>query len=64
MDADRTERNNLATLNPEKVAELERLYDAWTNRCGVKPWSVVNEARLPAQKHMDVITSEYREKQR
>ena len=64
MAADRTERNNLATLNSEKVAELERLYDTWTNRCGVKPWSVVNEARLSAQKRMDVITSEYREKQR
>ena len=48
----------------EVVTELEKIYDAWTNRCGVRPWSVVNEARLASQKRMDVITSEYRKKYR
>ena len=35
LDADRTELRDLAALQPERVAEMARLYDAWAERCGV-----------------------------
>ncbi|HEY4415875.1 MAG TPA: arylsulfatase [Verrucomicrobiae bacterium] len=34
---DRTEQNNLAAAQPEKVAEMTALYDAWAKRCHVVP---------------------------
>ena len=37
LEADRTERNNLAQRHPEKVAELAALYSRWADRCGVLP---------------------------
>ncbi len=37
---DRTELNDLAAGNPEKVSELKALYDDWAKRCGVEPWPV------------------------
>ncbi|MDB5323088.1 MAG: Arylsulfatase [Phycisphaerales bacterium] len=37
---DRTELNNLASANPEKVEELKTLYTTWAQRCGVEPWPV------------------------
>jgi arylsulfatase len=36
-EADRTEQNNLAASQPEKVKELTALYDAWAQRCHVIP---------------------------
>ena len=41
MAADRTELNDLASANPEKVRELSALYDAWAKRCNVQPWKQV-----------------------
>jgi arylsulfatase len=38
MEADRTETNDLASSNPEKVKELEAIYQKWADRVGVKPW--------------------------
>ena len=38
LEADRTELNNLAASQPEKVNELKALYEAWATRCGVLPW--------------------------
>ena len=38
LSVDRTEINNLAADKPDKVAELSGLYDAWAERCGVRPW--------------------------
>jgi len=38
LEADRTERNNLAAKHPERVDELKALYEAWATRCGVQPW--------------------------
>ncbi len=35
--ADRTEQNNLAASQPEKVQEMSALYDAWAKRCNVVP---------------------------
>ncbi len=38
LEADRTDMNNLAEANPDKVAELAGLYDEWAKRAGVVPW--------------------------
>ncbi len=40
IEADRTELNDLAKKQPEKVRELVALYDAWAKRAGVQPWPV------------------------
>jgi arylsulfatase len=40
MQADRTELNNLADVYPEKVKELENIYENWARRCGVQPWPI------------------------
>lgn len=37
MEADRTELNDLAAQQPERVAEMKRQYEAWAQRCGVLP---------------------------
>jgi arylsulfatase A-like enzyme len=39
--ADRTELNDLAKTNPQKVAELSAKWDAWAKRCNVVPWDQV-----------------------
>jgi len=33
MEADRTEQNDLAEKNPDKAAELARMWDGWAKRC-------------------------------
>jgi arylsulfatase len=38
VSRDRTETNNLSAKMPEKVAELETLYQAWAARSNVAPW--------------------------
>jgi arylsulfatase len=38
LAADRTEMNNRADRQPEKVKELTGLYDAWAKRANVLPW--------------------------
>jgi arylsulfatase len=38
LNTDRTELNNLAAAEPERVAALTREYEAWAKRCGVQPW--------------------------
>jgi len=37
---DRTEAHDLASSQPEKVAELKTAYETWATRCGVEPWPV------------------------
>lgn len=37
MQADRTELNDLAAQQPERVREMAAQYEAWAARCGVKP---------------------------
>ncbi len=39
LESDRTELNNLAGQHPDKVMELEKLYNEWALRCNVVPWS-------------------------
>lgn len=38
IEKDRAELNNLAEQHPKQVKKLSRLYEAWANRAGVKPW--------------------------
>ncbi len=38
MKVDRSELNNLAQKNPEKVKQLEEKWEAWAKRAHVKPW--------------------------
>ncbi len=38
MEHDRTEMHDLASEHPDKVQQLELLYDSWAKRCGVQPW--------------------------
>ena len=40
IKADRTELNDLSATLPEKVEELTDLWNAWADRCGVKPWPI------------------------
>ena len=37
MDLDRTELNDLAAVQPQRVAEMAAQYEAWAQRCGVIP---------------------------
>ena len=39
----RTETDDVAAENPEVVAELSAIHEAWAERCGVKPWSQIRE---------------------
>lgn len=36
--SDRTEMRNLSAAQPERVARMIAMYDAWAKRCGVRPW--------------------------
>jgi len=45
IEADRSELHNLAGAHPEIVAELERLYREWAERCGVRPREEILEIR-------------------
>ncbi len=46
MDADRTETDDLAAEEPDRVAAMKAEYEAWAARCGVVP----REKFLEAQK--------------
>jgi arylsulfatase A-like enzyme len=37
LQADRTELNDLAAAHPERVRDMAAQYEAWAERCGVKP---------------------------
>ena len=39
MKSDRLETHDLAGSMPEKVAEMEALYNGWAQRVGVRPWN-------------------------
>ena len=38
LEADRTEMNNLAAADPERVAAMGKVYDSWAARAQVVPW--------------------------
>jgi arylsulfatase len=41
IESDRAEAHDLASANPDVVADLARRYDAWAERCGVIPRETV-----------------------
>ncbi len=45
IEADRTETADLAGENPDVVAELAGLYDAWADRAGVMSWAQLQQLR-------------------
>lgn len=45
MSEDRTELNDLANRYPDKVKELEAIYNVWAERCGVLPWEKIRPGR-------------------
>ena len=40
MEADRTELDNLAESEPQRVRSLASQYEKWADRCGVLPWPI------------------------
>ena len=44
MEADRTEMHDLAGKHPERVTEMQALYQNWADRCGVIPREVILES--------------------
>jgi arylsulfatase A-like enzyme len=44
LEADRTEMHDLASANRKKVHEMEAIYSAWADKCGVLPWKEVRRA--------------------
>ncbi len=55
MRADRTELNNLAAAQPERVREMSSLWEAWAKRVGVHAWPLQkpdsnNKAKTKKQK--------------
>ncbi len=47
--ADRTEANDLAAAQPERVASLAALWNDWAARTGVVPWDEIRERRRVAR---------------
>jgi arylsulfatase len=45
LQAERTEINNIADKHPQKVKELDGLYQDWANRCFIYPWDKLREHR-------------------
>lgn len=45
IDSDRSELNNLASRHPERVAEMAALWQAWAQRCNVRPWDEILAVR-------------------
>ncbi len=39
LKADRTELNNLAAANTDRVGRMKKMYEAWAGRCGVVEWN-------------------------
>jgi arylsulfatase len=52
LAADRTEMNNLAARQPERVQQMAALWEAWAKRVGVLPWPLggAQEAKNAAPK--------------
>lgn len=40
LSSDRTELNDLAGTNPERVEKMKAAWDAWAERAGVLPWPI------------------------
>jgi arylsulfatase len=40
LEADRTELNNIARKHPDKLEQLETMYQEWAKRCDVLFWPI------------------------
>ena len=60
MEADRTEMNNLAKAQPERVKAMSKLWDDWANRIGVQPWPMPGTPR--GEIGADLVTPPYLKK--
>ena len=49
----RTETDDVAADNPDVVAELSAIHDAWAERCNVQPWSKIQEIFREKQRAQD-----------
>ena len=47
MEADRTELNDLATKEPERVRQMAALYEQWAKHVGVRKWPLHGPAPVP-----------------
>lgn len=50
LDADRTELNNLAGKNPDRVKDLSASHERWAARVGVQPWDLILKKLLEVAK--------------
>jgi arylsulfatase A-like enzyme len=57
MEEDRTELNDLASKEPQRVKQLAALWAEWAERVGVKPWPVVPQttAKAARGRHIHVV---------
>jgi hypothetical protein len=39
---DRTELNDIAAKDPNRLEGMRRMYEAWARQCGVEPWDKIN----------------------
>ena len=62
MELDRTELNDLSAKHPQIVAELSKLYDAWAERIGVRPWDEVLAALYAVEDREERRRREERER--
>lgn len=56
MEADRTELNDLADAEPERVNQMAEAYRAWAKRVGAQPWPM---PQTPANEHGGLPLPEY-----
>ena len=45
MNEDRTELNDLASAKPDRLNEMQGLYQDFAHRCNVVPWAELMEMR-------------------
>jgi arylsulfatase A-like enzyme len=57
MEADRTELNNLARQQPDRVRRMSALYEAWAKRCDVLPVDQLPPSRPTAPAKTSPVTA-------
>jgi len=45
LQADRTEMNNLAGKDTQRLERMKKMYETWAGRCGVVPWGELQRNR-------------------
>ncbi len=60
MEADRTEMNDLAKSQPERVKRMAKMWDDWARRVGVQPWPMPGTPK--GEIGADLVTPPYLKK--